>query len=159
MADRFIIEDISSADKPLTRAEKLKAGLLSVEDLDDEEIINGVVRQEDGRLPSRRNKTLPREMHDEFKRRFFARGIELMQTGLFPAIRALISIIESEDASNADRINASKFMIERVMGKEVTVKIKPEDPVAALFRGVLESDDGLEDAPLVVSGETYDEDD
>lgn len=155
--DRLRIEDIEAAREvqPLTRLEKFRRGMIGVEDLDDEEILNGVVRQENGQLPSRRSKNIPREMQDEMKRRFFERGDELMQRGLFPAIRALTSIVEDEEQETRDRITAAKFIIERVMGKEVTVKIRPDDPVDRMFRELFESSDGLEDR--TVPGEVVDD--
>ena len=152
----FRIADIEATQVKLTRLEKVRRGMIAVEDLDDEEILNGVVRDESGHLPSRRSKQLPREMMDEFKRRMLSRGVEKLGDLLFDAVDALGSIVRDPEASDTDRMNASKFIIERVLGKEVKIVIKPDDPIDRIFKELMTSGDGLEDS--VLTGEVVDDD-
>ena len=153
VTERLRIEDIAAVPAPLTRAEKFRLGHLTAADLDDEEILHGVIRNDDGTLPKRRTVNVPRELHDEFKRRFFKRAEELLQEGLFPAIRYMNNLVNDEDAADRDRLAASRDILNRVLGSEVTVKIKPADPVEDLFRSILGDDDGLEAAETTISGE------
>ena len=67
------------------------------------------------------------------------------------------NLVNDDDAADRDRLAASRDILNRVLGSEVTVKIKPADPVEDLFRSILGDDDGLEEAGTTISGEVVDD--
>ena len=97
----------------MSRIELLKNGYIDVEDLTDDELTGGF-RGEKGSIVK-----IPHDVYQKIMRRHFERAQELLQEGLMPAVSALTSIAANSDEiyEASDRIKASTFIIERLMGK------------------------------------------
>jgi hypothetical protein len=108
----------------MTRYELLRHGYLDVSELTDDELRNGV-------SPRSGVIQLPKSIYQALISRHFERAQELLAEGLLPAIEALSDIATNRhDLYEAqDRIKASVFIIERVLGKaplEVHVGVSKE---------------------------------
>jgi len=99
----------------LPRWMQFRNGYLKVEDLTDEELLKGRIRNEDGTLT--RNKDIPRELWDRAVRELFGRADQLMQESLLDVINAIVQIAKCEVYEPADRQKAAIWLVERVMGK------------------------------------------
>jgi hypothetical protein len=145
----------------MTRYELLRHGYLDVSELTDDELRNGV-------SPRAGVIQLPKPIYQALIARHFERAQELLAEGLLPAISALGDIASNEHDiyEAADRIKASVFIIERVLGKnpiEVHVGVAKE-PWEQLVEGLApmtraesrrgrglpeDSEDEIHDAELV----------
>lgn len=99
----------------LLRWQQFQRGYLKVEDLTDEELLKGRIRNEDGTLT--RNREIPRELWDRAVRELFGRADQLMQESLLDVINAIVQIAKCEVYEPADRTKAATWLVERVMGK------------------------------------------
>jgi len=100
-------------------------GTLSVEDLDDEELARGYPRAEDGTFRGR-PAVIPTAVHQRVQRELFARAGEALKQNLVKAAETMASIAADADQDPKVRMDAAKWVIERIMGKspEVTVQVE-----------------------------------
>ena len=100
-------------------------GSLSVEDLDDEELARGYPRAEDGSFRGRPS-VIPTSLHQRVQRELFARAGEKLRTNLIDAAETMASIAVNPELDPKVRMDAAKWVIERLMGKtpEVTVSVE-----------------------------------
>lgn len=139
-----------------TRVQRFVAGEITVDDLDDEELVRGQLRGSDGKFHGGGQKMIPRSFHLAIQRRLQQRGFGKMQESFFEAIDTMASIMRDPEAENRDRMAAARFIIERVAGKtpdkvEVAVELKPWEQ---LLQGIIKSvpdagDDDTVDAEVV----------
>jgi len=118
----------------MNRSELLKYGYITVDDLDDEELIKGQCRNRNGWFSSNKNAQIPKVVYDKMVSRLFDRAQEKMRENLLAAIDTLTEISKGDAFEASDRINASKFIYERVMGKatekiDLTVGAKPFEQI------------------------------
>ncbi|QXO13750.1 hypothetical protein SEA_DUMPTRUCK_98 [Gordonia phage DumpTruck] len=111
----------------MTRFQKLCHGIISVEDLDDEELARGQCRNPDGTFSGRAPKNIPKDVHDAMVKRLFERAREAFQAELLSAIQTLGEIAKSDAVEPADRIKAANIIIERMMGKNAEVIVHKQD--------------------------------
>ncbi|UVT31791.1 hypothetical protein SEA_PATOS_100 [Gordonia phage Patos] len=111
----------------MTRYQKLVHGIITVEDLDDEELARGQCRDENGRFSGKPPKAIPKDIHDALVRRLFERAREAFQAELLPAIQTLGELARSDAVEPADRIKAASLVIDRVMGKNAEVIVHKQD--------------------------------
>lgn len=146
----------------LDRVQKFLAGFLTVEDLDDDEIAGGFVRNNDGRPIQTR--TMPNTVQRGLVKELIARVNKFMQMKLPNMVKVLTDIAESDFAEPADRIKAAVWIAERQLGKnpEVIIHGQIEKPFETVldrimggsrdeFRKSIESKRVDQDAPLDVS--------
>ena len=111
------------------RYEALLTGELSLDDLDDEEILRGQLRAKDGSFKGRPPKLIPREMGMELARRQKVL-IEQELAGLvLTALKTLDDIMKKKHPQPGDaaRVNAAKEILARNLGKvPETVNLKAE---------------------------------
>ena len=129
-----------------TTAKGRMAGLLrgdvSVYELDDEELMTGMLRDKSGTLRDGGNDLVPAEMHREIMRRTLQYGTERLRTHYYDAIETLSEVMKSEHATPADKIRAANIIIERVAGKatqtvDLTVTTaKYEEIATSIFRDI-----------------------
>ncbi len=133
------------------RVQALLDGTLSVEDLDDEELARGYPRAEDGTFRGR-PAVIPTAVHQRVQRELFARAGEALRTNLVKAAETMASIAADKDQDPKVRMDAAKWVIERIMGKspEVTVQVEEkayQKLLDKMDRGAIpldELDDGRE---------------
>ena len=107
------------------RTAQLLSGDLTIEELDDEEILRGQLRSADGSFSGNRRDMVPRKLADAFRRelirrmedRIAAHGIEAIET-VVDVMRhgegAQLSIHERE---GSNRLKAAGMILDRIMGK------------------------------------------
>lgn len=137
--------DIDREEWVSPRAEALRNKKIRVEDLDDEELQRGQVRDPDGKFRNGPLRQIPREFHDELMRRILARGTEKLEASYLASIELLTDIVEGKSvetvvdnrgvehkipASMTLRSQTARYIIERLAGKtpdkvEVAVSAKP----------------------------------
>lgn len=121
-----------------TRAEMFKRGILGAADLDDEELAKGQIRTETGFTKS---DMVPREVHDRFVAEIFNRADTALRSSLVDVAKSMVTIATSPEYEAKDRINAGKFIFERVRGKtpDVILNVGPEsaEPWEEMFDGVI----------------------
>jgi len=116
-----------------------------VKDWDDEEIMRGRARAKDGSFKGKDPKVIPKVVHDEWKRRQFSKAMDVATNGAEVAMQTLIDIIQSPMAYDRDKIEASKVILERTMGKpreKVELEVTTPKWRLALENGVVPGDDG-----------------
>ncbi|UJQ86417.1 hypothetical protein WOJTEK_88 [Gordonia phage Wojtek] len=111
----------------MTRYQKLVHGIITVEDLDDEELARGQCRDANGRFSGNPPKNIPKDIHDALVKRLFERAREAFQAELLPAIQTLGELARSDAVEPADRIKAASLVIDRVMGKNAEVIVHKQD--------------------------------
>lgn len=99
----------------MSRAEQFRKGLLTLEDLEDDELAACAFRTKDGRLIASKN--MPREMMQEFQRALFKRADVEMKKHTVDAVRATAEIMKSTAVEPEVRLKAAQFLIERNLGK------------------------------------------
>src|ERR1700754_1241139 len=117
----------------LDRVQQFMSGFLSIEDLEDDEVIGSYVRNSEGRriATTKMGVRFQQAMVKELVRRMN----RFMQMKLPNMINVLTDIAESDFAEPADRIRAANLIIERVLGKtpEVLVHGTTEKPYETLL--------------------------
>jgi hypothetical protein len=103
----------------LTRQQAFDRGLITVQDLDDEELRAGRCRDELGRIPRNKNKTepVPRDIHDEIIAEHEARWNQNLREKLDTMTEVIAGVALDDTAEPRDRMEAAKWIIERVAGK------------------------------------------
>lgn len=133
------------------RMADLLNGDLSVDDLDDEELMSGMLRDQTGKLNGR-NKLIPKVMHQEIMRRILQRGQEKIRSDYFKALDVVGDIMDDDTNDPAIRLRAANMIIERIAGKtpekvELSVEVKKyEDVAVSILR---ELPEGIEEAEIV----------
>jgi hypothetical protein len=101
-------------------------GTLSVEDLDDEELARGYPKAADGSFRGRPS-VIPTAVHQRIQRELFARAGEQLRTNLVKAAETMASIAVDPDQDPKVRMDAAKWVIERIMGKTPEVSVTVEE--------------------------------
>lgn len=136
------------------RVQALLDGTLDISELDEEELARGYPRAADG---SFRNPpvVIPRAIHARMMRELFERANRKLRENLTDAAATMVSIINNPELDPKIRLDASKWLIERTMGKtpDVTVNIE-EKRIDKLFERLDRSAAfGERDAVPIVEGE------
>jgi hypothetical protein len=120
-------------------------GEIKVEDLDDEELAQGRLKAADGTFRGRPPLVVPSELVQSMRREWMSRAeARLREALLGSGIKVLVEISSDTTIDAGVRLRAAQTIIERTMGKVPDkVQISAEDPVEALFRGILADPAGL----------------
>lgn len=111
----------------MTRFQKFKLGLITVEDLDDEELARGQFKDSKGRFVGHPPQNIPREMHDSFISELFKRADMRLQEGLVECVNTMVEIATSPVYEAKDRIKAATWTYERIRGRTPDVVIHSQD--------------------------------
>lgn len=142
------------------RADAIRRQEIRVEDLDDEELIRGQVRDADGHFRHGPLRQIPREFHDELMRRILDRGMEKLRSSYLAAIDVIVDgIVEDRSVDIRLRYDAAKYVIERLAGRtpervEVGVEMKKWETV---MTKIIKEIPGSEQP--VIDGEVVDDED
>lgn len=117
----------------------VQKGLIPWEDLDDEELGKGKLRDKNGGWTGRGPNLLPRTMIPEITRRLKDRYDAKLRENLSAAQQVFFDVMMDSTASPADRLRAAAYMQERLIGKvpdkvEVVAEVKPWE---GMVEGVL----------------------
>lgn len=131
----------------------LMQGVITVDDLDDEELARGQLRAVDGSFRGRPPKMIPLQLVQEMRREWLSRAEGKLREALME--KGLGTLTELAGDTNIDasvRLRAAQMIIERTMGKVPDrVVLAAEDPVETLFRSILNDPMGLAPAPHELS--------
>lgn len=131
----------------VTGSSRLKAlllGEMSVEDLTDEEILQGKFLDRNGKMSGRPPAVIPREMHEKMTAELFRRAEGKMKSRLFDVIETMTQIAAGEEDGEGnqryepkDRIKAAIWVAERLMGKlPEVVTHKQERPFEVMYTNI-----------------------
>lgn len=141
-------ENVTLARSP--RWQALVNGDLNIEDLDDEEILTGRLKDASGRLMPKSSGMIPRPMYEALTRELVSRMQGKFREQVAEAIEVLVDIMYNGQTKDMVRYQAATYVIERVMGKietKSTVTVEATPWQAAVESGELFVD--LEDPPIV----------
>jgi hypothetical protein len=135
-----VVEVIRDPSEMSTR-DLLKHGYIDVEDLDDEELLRGMARREDGSWPDTDDKRpmIPKEIYDKMVARLFERANEKFRENILVAVEALATIAGGDAYEASDRIRASQEIITRTLGKPkdtIDLNIGTQTPFEQIISGV-----------------------
>lgn len=111
-------DKIKRDEKPedeLTRYEQFKRGIITVDDLEDDELAACAFRSKDGRLYAPKN--MPREILQEFSKALYKRADIEMKKHTVDSVKAVAEIMQSTAVEPEVRLKAAQFLIERNLGK------------------------------------------
>lgn len=112
-------EKLKQQARNMTRQDMFNNGLLTVEDMDDEELRCGRMRDNNGKIP-RVTKTLemvPRDLYDEMVAEHNRRTQENYRQMMDVALNTIVEIMVDPTVEPKDRLDAAKHIKEQVMGK------------------------------------------
>lgn len=123
------------------------SGKIKVEDLDDEEVARGQLRNAAGGFSGRPPTVVPAELVQAMRREWLSRAEEKLRNALLEkGIGTLTELAGSDRIDPAVRLRAATVLMERVMGKVPDkIQLAAEDPVETLFRNILADPEGLAD--------------
>ena len=132
---------------------QLMAGLISVEDMDDEELARGQFKDKNGKFTGRPAVVIPREIHIKMKQELLRRGNDMFQTSFLEAIKTYTEVARDESNDPAVRLKAAQYVIERIAGKTPDkIEVSGDAPWQIILNKIiLETEDGQRHD--VVSGE------
>lgn len=130
-------------------------GLITVDDLDDEELAQGRLKSSDGTFRGRPPAVIPAEMVAAMRREWLSRAEAKLRDALMEVgLGGMIEIAKDKSIDPSVRLRAQQMIIERTMGKVPDkIHIAAEDPVESLFRSILNDPLGLAPAPHEPSAE------
>lgn len=158
-ADKLKKED-NTADK--SRWMRFLAGDLDPLELTDEELARASIQDDDGRW--RRMRSIPAKVHTRMMSELFKRSDEHLQHALLDVVQTMTEIAKGQAYEPQDRLAASKWIFERVRGKNPERIIHSQDePWKVVFDGIgggtrAESRRarGVEDGNAIEDGNTID---
>lgn len=127
------------------RYAQLVNGVISIEDLDDEEVSRGQLRASDGSFRGRPPKLVPHDLVQAMRREWLSRAESRLRDALLKSgIGTLVALADDDTVDPGVRLRAAEKIIERTMGKVPDkVVVAAEDPVESLFRNILADPLGL----------------
>lgn len=130
-------------------------GIISVEDLDDEELARGQLKATDGSFRGRPPRAVPAELLQAMRREWLTRAEDKLRAALMDhGLGTLVELAKDKTVDASVRLRASQTIIERTMGKVPDkIELRSEDPVEALFRSILSDPNGLMKVPHEPSAE------
>lgn len=96
---------------------ELIAGRISVEDMDNEELVRGQFKDAGGKFRGRPPRLIPREIHDRMRNELLLRGQQLFAESYLNAIRVYAEIAADPGVEPKARLRAAAMIIERIGGK------------------------------------------
>lgn len=99
----------------LNRYQQFLAKHITVEDLDDEEILNFGFRRENGTIFKPRN--IPRELANEFTKAIYDRALNEIKVNAVEAAKTLATIMVDPSNDASIRLKAAEAILDRSIGK------------------------------------------
>lgn len=134
--DRLQVDtDEPETEVPLSRYQMYLAGQITVEDLDDEEIMAFGFRKADGKIFKPKN--IPREMVTAFTRSIFDRSLDKLKSSALQAANTLASIMVDSSVDASVRRLAAESILDRTVGKApLLVSINANAPWEQVFEAI-----------------------
>lgn len=101
--------------KPLSRYQQFLAKQITIDDLDDEEILSFGFRKPNGGIFKPRN--IPREIINEFTKAIYDRALSEIKVNAVEAAKTLASIMTDTNNDASIRLKAAEAILDRSIGK------------------------------------------
>jgi hypothetical protein len=103
----------------MSRQQAFDRGLLTVQDLDDEELRAGRCRGPDGKIPvvTGKTSTIPRDIFDEVVAEHEQRTNQRLRERLDTMVDVIVGVAIDDTVEPRDRFEAAKYVFERLAGK------------------------------------------
>lgn len=121
------------------RMQAIMDGKMSIEDLDDEEIERGQIRDKNGGFRGTKMDMIPRKFYEQARAEMLRRWQMQVEAELAPALKVLRTIAHNERLPADARYKSAVYLIERAAGKvpektEMKVEVaKWEEDIEGLF--------------------------
>lgn len=131
--DKLEVETTEIDPETLTRFQEYKAGIITADDLDDEELAMGGFRsKKNGSIY--RPKNMPRELANAFQRALFERANAEMRSLTMDAVRTVGEIFKNKNNEADIRLKGALATLERTLGKPATnVVVSQDKPFEHVF--------------------------
>lgn len=123
---------------------RVVSGEIPLEELDDDELSRGQLKDKNGNFVGRAGKLIPKEIADRRTRLLMQRVQEQFTEVALKASQAFIDVLEDPNADHKDKMQAARYLHDRFLGKvpervELSAEIKPwEGLVAGVLKEVPE---------------------
>lgn len=122
---------------PDDRMRAIATGELSVEDLDDEELLRGQTRDRRGGFGYKPPLAIPKVVYDKMVQEVFKRADRKLQQSLLDVVEQMIRIATSEMAEDKDKLKAGMWIFERLRGKVPdNVVLSTDKPFQQVLEGI-----------------------
>lgn len=120
---------------PLSRYQMFLVGQITVDDLDDDEIMSFGFRKADGKLFKPKN--IPREMVTQFTKSIFERSLDKLKSSALEAANTLASIMVDSTVDASVRRLAAESILDRTVGKApLLVTLNANAPWETVFEAI-----------------------
>lgn len=131
-------EEYRAKARNMSRQDMFTNGLLTVEDMDDEELRAGRMRDNLGRIPkvNKSMENIPRDLYDAMVAEHQTRTQERYRQNMDAALDTILGIMVDPAVEPKDRLDAAKHVKEQVMGKtpeRVQVQLQQKAPWEEMF--------------------------
>lgn len=129
------IDGKSKETEQFTRYQQFKAGQITIDDLDDEEIAACGFRAKDGRIYKPRN--VPRELASAFQKAMFDRAHQELRSHTVTAAQTVAEIMKNKTVEPDIRLKAASILLDRNLGKAAqVVSVTTDAPWEEVFNGI-----------------------
>lgn len=140
------------------RMKDLVEGRISIDDLDDEEVLRGELRDKNGNFTGQKSALVPRQFHDAVRRRIIQDTDMLLRKDYQAVVANLVRIATDPRVAAREQLAAAQYVMERVIGKiPEKMEIKTE---TTIFQQQLETGGflvDLDDDSIIDAEEVHDE--
>jgi hypothetical protein len=133
--DKVATEEDLTEREGMSRYKQFKAKLITVDDLDDEELAMCGFRTKNGSIY--RPKNVPRELIQAFQRAIFDRATAELKSGVVESAKTLVRLATDPNVDDAIALRAAQDVLDRNLGKAPqTVSVSFESPWEEVFSGI-----------------------
>ncbi|AEK07447.1 hypothetical protein PBI_ROPE_1 [Mycobacterium phage Rope] len=134
--DRLITEtEEAETSAPMSRYQLFLAKQITIDDLDDEELMSFGFRTATGKIFKPKN--VPREMVQAFTQAIFDRSLDKLKSNALAAAETLSSIMIDETVEPNVRIKAATEILDRTIGKApLTVSVQAKAGFEQVFEAI-----------------------
>lgn len=119
----------------LSRWRQFQKGLITVDDLDDEELSQCGFRTHNGGIFKPKN--IPRSVAQEFQKAIFERANEELRSGAVAAAKSLVRLATDSAVEDSVQLKAAQDLLDRAIGKAANVvQISADKPWQEVFDGL-----------------------
>ena len=132
-----LYEAMEQRRRALSRPQQFAKGLITTDDLDDEELARQQVREDDGTF-ARTRPAMSTDKIADMQRALLARGNDVFKRAFLVAAETMLEIASDPNVPPQTRLAASKMIVDKVAPTATVIEIKPHDPVIDFFTGIAE---------------------
>lgn len=124
-------------DHPNQRTTELLRGMITVEDLDEEELAMGMCKNDDGEFPLKAPSIVPKAIYDAMRLQLYSRVNMKLHSSLSDAVDNIVEIMNNPGNEPQVRLKAATYVLERILGKTPDrVDVRLDAPWQVLLDGI-----------------------